>query len=146
MLIQLVLNSSLVKNNWFDVSMILYITCGTYKHLMWTVDNVKEYICFNLGFLICLLKCLICDTILILDKYSNKRDKWWALVELCDMDKWLINFYKTNILHLRQGSFTRKVRTVFTLKHFCETLFNLSFTLTTIFYRKNCCEKGCRTL
>ena len=53
---------------------------------------------------------------------------------------------KTNILHLRQGSFTRKVRTVFTLKHFCETLFNLSFTLTTIFYRKNCCEKGCRTL
>jgi hypothetical protein len=25
---------------------------------------------------------------------------------------------------------------------FCETLFNLSFTLTTIFYRKNFCEKG----
>ena len=54
---------------------------------------------------------------------------------------------KTNILHLRQGSFTRKVRTVFTLKiiyrkHFCEILFNLSFTLTKNFYRKNFCEKG----
>jgi hypothetical protein len=52
---------------------------------------------------------------------------------------------KIKILHLGQGSFTRKVRTIFTLKIIVSIfvkLFNLSFTLTTIFYRKNVCEKG----
>jgi hypothetical protein len=52
------------------------------------------------------------------------------------------------ILHLWQSSFTRRVRTIFTLNIivsiFVKTLFNLSFTLTTIFYRKNFCEKGYR--
>ena len=41
------------------------------------------------------------------------------------------------ILHIRQGSFTRKVRTIFTLKiivnYVCETLYDLSFTLANNF-------------
>ena len=52
---------------------------------------------------------------------------------------------KIKILHLGQGSFTRKVRTIFTLKIIVSIfvkLFNFSFTLATIFYRKNFCEKG----
>jgi hypothetical protein len=50
------------------------------------------------------------------------------------------------ILHLRQGSFTRKVMTIFTLKIivsiFVKLFLILVFTLKTIFYRKNFCEKG----
>ena len=50
------------------------------------------------------------------------------------------------ILHLRQGSFTRKVRTIFTLKIivsiFVKLFLILVLHLTTIFYRKNFCQKG----
>jgi len=77
------------------------------------------------------------------------RPSFFSILSLTIKDKTNISL-TFKILHLRQGSFTRRVRTIFTLKdyrkYFCETLFNLSFTLTTIFYRKNFCEKGYRPL
>ena len=54
---------------------------------------------------------------------------------------------KIKILHLRQGSFTRKVRTIFTLKIIVNIYVKLFLILVlhlTIFYRKNFCEKGYR--
>jgi hypothetical protein len=43
---------------------------------------------------------------------------------------------KTNILHLRQGSFTRKVRTVFTLK-IIVSIFVKFFLILVLHLRKN---------
>ena len=53
---------------------------------------------------------------------------------------------KTNILHLRQGSFTRKVRTVFTLKIivsiFVKLFLILVLHLRQFFIVRIFCEKG----
>ena len=50
------------------------------------------------------------------------------------------------ILHLGQGSFTRKVRTIFTLKIivsiFVKLFFILVLHLRQFYYRKKFCEKG----
>ena len=71
------------------------------------------------------------------------------LFSLTIKDKTIISL-TFKILHIRQGSFTRKVRTIFTLKiivnYVCETLYDISFTLAKFFYRKSFCEKGCRCL
>ena len=71
---------------------------------------------------------------------SIHRPSFFLFFSLTIKDKTKISL-TIKILHLGQGSFTRKVRTIYR-NYFCETLFNLSFILTTIFYRKNFCEKG----
>ena len=80
---------------------------------------------------------------------TNARMQWPFCVyffSLTIKDKTNISL-KIKILHLRHGSFTRKVRTIFTLKIIVTIFVKLFLILVlhlAIFYRMNFCEKGYR--
>jgi hypothetical protein len=50
--------------------------------------------------------------------------------------------YILDILFSIRNPYINRFTNHFSIHSFGETLFNLSFSLTTIFYRKNFCEKG----
>jgi hypothetical protein len=73
------------------------------------------------------------------------RPSFYFIFSLTIKDKTNISL-TIKILHLRQGSFTRKVRTIFTLKIivsiFVKLFLILVLHLRQFFYRKNFCGKG----